>query len=142
MKTITVFLLLVAITVSGYAQDVIIPNNEIPVEIKSYIKTHFPTESISQATKDKEAFKIDYEIILSNLTDLEFNKKRQITDIDSKSKLPNSVIPGKILTYVTLNYPNSFIKSWKLDDNNQKIKLDNDLELKFSMNGTFIRLDD
>ena len=67
--------------------------------------------------------------------------KNQIIDIDGKTALPNSVIPEKIRQYVTANYPTNVITDWELDDLNQQIQLDNGLNLEFTMNGDFIRID-
>ncbi|NLW30122.1 MAG: hypothetical protein GXY77_01545 [Fibrobacter sp.] len=72
---------------------------------------------------------------------LEFNRKNEIIDIDGVSQLPNSVIPEKILQYVTTNYPTNFITDWELDGKNQQIELDNGLDLEFNMNGDFLRID-
>ena len=55
--------------------------------------------------------------------------------------MPNSVIPEKILQYVTTNYPTNFITDWELDDKNQQVQLDNGLDLEFKMNGDFLRID-
>ena len=79
--------------------------------------------------------------MLSDQISLEFNRKNQIIDIDGKTALPNSVIPEKIRQYVTANYPTNVITDWELDDRNQQIQLDNGLDLEFTMNGDFIRID-
>jgi len=55
--------------------------------------------------------------------------------------LPNSVIPEKILQYVTVNYPTNFITDWKLDGKNQEVQLDNGLNLEFNIKGDFLRID-
>ena len=78
---------------------------------------------------------------MSESISLEFNRKKEIIDIDGVTQLPNSVIPEKILQYVTTNYPTNFITDWKLDDKNQQVQLDNGLDLEFKMNGDFLRID-
>jgi hypothetical protein len=82
-----------------------------------------------------------YDILLSESISLEFNRKKEIIDIDGVAQLPNSVIPEKILQYVTTNYPTNFITDWELDDKNQQVQLDNGLDLEFKMNGDFLRID-
>lgn len=65
----------------------------------------------------------------------------EIIEIDANNQLPESVIPDKIKTYVNENFPNNTITDWKIDDKNQEVKLDSGLEIKFSMEGDLIRID-
>lgn len=148
MKTRKNYLLtiivLLSISLTSFAQDKVIPEGKLPKEIRSYVKTHFPSNSILQASIDDELFSKSYELILSDNISLDFNSKNKITDIESKSKskLPDSVIPKRILEYTKTNYPNNVIISWELDDRNQQIELDNGLDLEFNMAGDFLMIDD
>ena len=136
-------LVAVALSVSliSCAKEEVIPVSQLPVEIKTYISTHFPSNTIVQVVKDFEGLTKTYDVMLSEQISLEFNRKNQIIDIDGKTALPNSVIPEKIRQYVTANYPTNVITDWELDDLNQQIQLDNGLNLEFTMNGDFIRID-
>lgn len=84
---------------------------------------------------------LTYDILLDGNIKLEFNKKNQIIDIESREKLPDSVIPAKILDYVSANYSGNFITGWEIDGRNQQVKLNNGLELEFNMDGDFLRID-
>ncbi|MGO3708158.1 MAG: PepSY-like domain-containing protein [Mesonia hippocampi] len=121
--------------------DVLLTEAEIPTAIKSYIETHFPSNTIVRAEKDTENNTITYEIYLNDNINLEFNSTSEIIDIDGVIQLPNSVIPESILDYVSTNYPNNFITDWELEFNHQQVELNNNLELEFEMNGNFIRID-
>ena len=116
-------------------------DNDIPTEISTYVTTHFPSNSIIRVTEDKDGLKTSYDVVLSGNIKLEFNNRKEITDIDGSSQLPDSVIPQAIRTYVTENYPNNFITDWELEDNHQQVGLNNDIDLEFSMDGVFIRVD-
>lgn len=133
--------LVFAFTLTSCDQESTISPDNLPNEIDSYISTHFPENTVLQAIKDKEGLKSTYEITLSDNIYLEFDSKMNITDIDGNAKLPDSVIPEKILQYVAFNYPNNYITDWELDDRNQQIQLDNGLDLEFNMNGDFIKID-
>jgi len=122
--------------------DTILSEAEIPVEIKSYIIDHFPSNSINSAEKTTDGNKTFYTIYLSGNLNLEFNSRFDITDIDADSELPNSVVPQPILDYVAQNYPNNFITDWELEDNYQEVELNNGVELEFTLDGVFIRVDD
>ncbi len=130
-----------AFTLTSCDKEKVIPSTDLPSEITSYISTHFPNNSIVQAIKDRDGLTKTYDILLSESISLEFNRKKEIIDIDGVTQLPNSVIPEKILQYVTTNYPANFITDWELDDKNQQVQLDNGLDLEFKMNGDFLRID-
>lgn len=112
--------------------------NKIPEKITAFLIEHFPNIKILRFVKTTTSDTITYKVELSEDTELEFNSNLEITEIESKSKLPDSVILEKIRNYVTINYPDNFIISWELEDKHQKIELNNDIELKFEINGDYI----
>lgn len=122
-------------------KDVILTEAQIPSEIKTYVQTHFPTNSIVKAEKETDAGVVTYDIDLSGNFELEFNNVFEIIEINGTTQLPNSVILQAILDYVATNYPNNFITDWELEGNHQQVELDNGVELEFQMNGDFIRVD-
>lgn len=131
----------VVFSLSSCDKEEIIPSSELASEITSYISTHFPNNTIIQVIKDRDGFTKNYDILLSENVNLEFNRKKEIIDIDGVTQLPNSVIPEKILQYVTTNFSANFITGWELDDKNQQVQLDNGLDLEFNMQGAFLRFD-
>jgi len=132
-----------AVSLTCFAQETVIPGKNIPHEITSYVAKHFPDQKLIQAVRDRDDFKVEYKILLDNRTKLEFNEKKRIKEIDGNAKLPDAVIPSKILSYVKSNYPNNFITDWELEGKRkQQIELNNDLTLEFNMNGDFLRIDD
>lgn len=130
-------------TIMGCAekQDKIIAVEDLPVEIQQYVTNHFPNDKIKQAEEDNELISKTYELILDNNTQLAFDSKGKVTDIDSASKLPDSVIPEEILSYTKLNYPENVITDWEIDDRNQQIELNNGVGLIFNMDGEFVKID-
>ena len=118
---------------------------QTPSEIKTYITTHFPTHTILQIMKNRDDAKLIYDIMLSDGITLEFNRKKEIIQIDGNKNtpLPNSVIPENIRTYVNTNHPSNYIIGWELTDReNQQIDLNNDFELIFDKSGNFLRYND
>jgi hypothetical protein len=142
VKSIAILVLSMATTLI-FAKDKVVPYSQIPSEIRNYVTTHFPKHSVIQSEIDVEGFGFSkkYEINLSDGIELKFNNKKQIIAIEGKSKLPDSVIPQKILQYIATIYPNNAITDWEIDGKNQQISLDNDLELEFNMNGDFVKID-
>jgi hypothetical protein len=136
------FLSLIGMTfLTNCEKEEIISSLDLPVEINSYISTHFPNKSILQVIKDKDGLIKSYDILLNENVSLEFNRKNEIIDIDANTKLPDSVIPDKILQFVALKYAANFVTDWQLDGNNQQVELDNGLDLEFNIKGEFLRID-
>jgi hypothetical protein len=138
---ITIFATALTLTVSGCEKEIVVPVSDIPSNISNYVKTHFPNNTIAKAIKDKDGFTKTYDILLSDGTSLEFNRKNEIVDIEGLNALPDSVIPAPILSYVKTNYATNYITDWEIDNNTQQVELNNSLELKFDKNGNFLRID-
>ena len=110
----------------------------IPNEIQLFVDKHFPNNRIvniglSIVGETHEVFK--YELYLVGDIELEFNSKKEIVEIESKTKLPDSLFPSKLRDYVSKNYPDNFIVGMKIKKDHQEIKLNNGVEKKFKMNG-------
>jgi len=140
LKTPTIYLTLMftLFYLTSCEKEVVIPEQDVPTEIKSYVSTYFPDCTISKAIKEKDKNDEMYEISLSCNCKLEFNKQKNIIDIDCVSKLPDSVVPNNILSYVNTNYPNNYIVGWEIQGNNQNVELNNDATLVFNKQGGFI----
>jgi len=138
---ITLYTVIVAITFTNCSKEEMNPGENLPNEVKAYIITHFHDQLITEAKKNENDSINTYEIRLGNLTDLEFNYKFEIMDIDGKTKIPNSVISEKISNYVILNYPDNFITGWEMDEGKQEVELDNAMDLEFDMNNNFMQID-
>lgn len=142
MKNLSLILLSFALVSASCEKEKIVSENDLPATSKNYITTHFPDQKIAQAIKEFDDLKKTYKVYLDNGVKLEFNRSGEIRKIEGNSKLPDSVIPSQILTYVTDNYPAEYIKKWELDDNRQEVELSNGLDLEFDRNGNFLRIDD
>ncbi|MBX3239454.1 MAG: PepSY-like domain-containing protein [Chitinophagaceae bacterium] len=142
MKNLSLILLSFALVSASCEKEKIVSENDLPATGKNYITTHFPDQKIAQAIKEFDDLKKTYKVYLDNGVKLEFNRSGEIRKIEGNSKLPDSVIPSQILTYVTDNYPAEYIKKWELDDNRQEVELSNGLDLEFDRNGNFLRIDD
>ena len=141
MKSISILVILLMTLLSSCHKEETISASKLPSEIRHYVSTHFPENKIIHSVVEKEFFQKSYDLILDEGFKLEFDGKNNVTDIDGHTKLPDSVIPEKIRAYVTANYPDTDIVDWELDDKKQQIKLNIGLELEFTMNGDFIRID-
>lgn len=136
-----VLILSIGLTVIN-AQDRYLSAAEYPSQIKEYVSTYFSKSNIISVKKEKVIFKTEYEVKLNTGEELEFDKSFSIVKLESKMGLPDSVIPAKIRDYVSKNYPHQKIEEWKMKRRTQEIELDNSLELIFTSDGDFVRIDD
>ncbi len=124
----------------------VILEGELHQTAHSFVQQHFADYTVGQLLKDWDHGHAEYEVFLSQGADLfvlDFNHKGEIKSIDSKSKtaLPESVIPAKILEYTVANYPANFIIEWDKDKRDQSVELNNGIDLVFSLAGDFLRID-
>lgn len=142
MKKIAIVLLSVfTLSLMSMNTDTVIPVEKLPAKIKEFVATHFAKNKILQASTENEVVDKKYEVVLEGNIKLEFNKKEEVIEIKSKTKLPESVIPAKIKTYVKTNYPKQYVISWEKDGKKQEVKLNDGLELEFTHAGDFVKID-
>ena len=114
---------------------------DIPGGIAEFLENHFPEKKVRKIVKTTKLNSITYDVELAGDIELKFDSKWGVIEIESKTKLPDSVIPTSISDYVTLHYPNNFIVEWELENDHQEVELDNGIELEFTLNGDFIKVD-
>lgn len=83
--------------------------------------------------------KVEYEVKLNDKTELDFNQDFQLIEGDSKLGLPLSVLPKKIVDYISQNQPNVAVKEWEIKPYGQKTELTNGVDLYFDKDGNFVR---
>lgn len=143
MKKLASFLAFLLFVVTACDKEKVVDETDLPVNAKDYIEAHFPAARISQVVRDRDDLETSFDVILDNQVKLEFDKKGECYSIESRrtEKLPDTVIPLKVLEYVQENYPDAFITDWEKDRTDQEVKLSNNKELVFNLAGTFLRID-
>lgn len=148
MKTLTLTILALSLVFTACKKedvaplnDVVLAESEIPAAIKAYVAAHFGAQSIVSVVRDIDNQQIDYDVVLTGGYKLEFDQNHQVTEIEGTAALPNSVIPAAILSYVAEHYPNNHIIGWELENGHQQVELNDGVELEFTLNGEFIRID-
>lgn len=123
--------------------DIVIGVDQLPTEAKAFINLHFSAQSITKVEQEKSGETVTgYDVTLNNGVKLDFDAQGEITQVESNSQLPNTIIPAKILLYVTNNYSGIFITEWERRANEQEVGLSNGVDLVFNLEGEFVRTDD
>lgn len=147
MKKVSLFLVaimcMVMQSVTCFADDKIIPVEQLPATAKVFVKTHFANTTISYATKDFEFKGAKYEAKLADGTEIDFDKNGNWEKVDCNMQaVPAALIPATISQYVKANYPNVMITKIDKERYGYEIELSNDLDLKFNKKGQLIGIDD
>lgn len=132
---------IVLMTFTACDKERVVSADGLPKDAQLFIAQHFPDHEILQVVKERDDLKTTYDVYLSEGFNLDFDKNGKILGVEGTNKLPDTVVPEKILAYVQANYPDYFIRDWELDDRGQEVTLSNGMDLKFDKNGNFLRID-
>ena len=127
---------------SANAQKTVIKKEALPANAQAFLKTHFGSKKPSYVLEDKEILSTEYKVQYDNKIEIEFDKKGNWKEVDGKSaKIPSSIIPKKIASYVKDNFRKEKITKIEIGTSGYETKLTNGLELKFSLKGDFTKID-
>lgn len=146
LKTLLVGVLMSGTLMSSqvtFAKDVVITKTELPKAATTFIDKHFKGKEISLIEKDKDFLSVSYKVKFSDNTEVEFDKSGEWDEVDgNKTAIPTSFILKPIMTYVTSNYKEESVTKIEREARRYEVKLSNGLELEFSKDGKFKRIDE
>lgn len=143
-KLITSILLIVlAITPAMARKKVSTNTNELPQTAQTMLKTYFPKVKVNHIKVEKKSFGgKEYEVVLTNGTEIEFDTKGNWKEVDcGNNTVPSGLINKEIQRYVNANFKGARIVSVEQKKNKYEIKLSNGLEAEFDKTGRFRKLD-
>ena len=111
--------------------------------IQQFVKTYFPETTILYTQFDDG----EYEVILSDGTEIDFTRKGEWKSIDCKhsniyTSIPDALIPMEIANYVKSSFPDESIIKIDKDRRDWEIELSNRLEIKFDKKFNVLEFDD
>ena len=142
-KIVTVVTVLFAVNIAA-AKDVQIKFSELPQKAQTYVRTHFSESDVASVWKDTEMLLVeDYTVVLSNGLEIDFYPNGDWKEVKSRgTEIPSKIIPSGIFQYVSQNYNGQRIKELKKKRYGYKVELSGDIDLEFSQNEKFLRIDD
>lgn len=144
MKKIVLLLSLLSgfILFSACDKEKIVQEEDLPEAAKTFIHRYFPELTITHILLDKEGKNKNYEVIFSNGTDIEFDKKGEWLAVDCKqSRVPDTIIPAPVLEHIVASWAGRFITKIEKQRNGYEVGINSGEELLFSADGTFIGFD-
>ena len=129
-------------SVSTFADDRIIPAEQLPAAAKTFIQKTFPGQAVSYAKIDYDGRK-KYEVCLSNGTEVDFDKNGTWDKVDCNySAVPASLVPSTIANYVKTHFAGAKVVKIDKEHYGYDVELSNELELKFNKQGQLMNIDD
>ena len=126
----------------AFAQEVIVPFNQLPVKAKTFINQHFKGVKVMNVIQDKDVFSKDFDVNFENGTKVEFDRTGNWKEIKTLSgSVPSSLVPAKIKQYISNNYKGANIVEINKDAYKIDVELSNGVDLDFDKNGNFLRID-
>lgn len=139
------FIVIVAIlgcVIAAQAKDRVLPQNQIPAQITSFVKKHFPGDKISVVTEDKEWLSSEYKAMLSSGATIEFDGKFIWTEVDcNRERVPASIVPPEIADYLAKHFQGKFPVKIDRDKRKWEVEIDNGTELTFDTSFRLIEID-
>ena len=138
------FLLLIAATLTfsvASAQDSKVTFNDLPADAINFVREHFLVDHIASVWKDTDYNDEEYTVIFRDGLEIEFNGNGDWKELKARQgKVPDHVVPEKILAHVSATFPFESIKevSRNLTKKRYEAELTDDQELKFDENFNFI----
>ena len=126
----------------AFAQEVIIPFNQLPAKAKTFIHQYFKDVKVMNVIQDKDVFSKDFDVNFENGTKIEFDRTGNLKEIKTLSgSVPSSLVPAKIKQYISNNYKGASIVEIDKDAYKIDVELSNGVDLDFDKNGNFLRID-
>lgn len=120
-------------------KDVIVTEQQLPSKAKAFISDYYPSVKVSKVTKDNS----EYEVILSNRHQIEFNLAGEWMDVDAPTgeTVPTGFYPADIDTYIGENLGGTGINEVSRENYGYDVELVDGRDLRFSTTGSFLGYD-
>ena len=144
MKRVTlVVTLLCALTFSACArgkQPIAFEN--LPNGVQQEVLKCFTQDQVQFITIEKEFSHNEYEFVLTNGVQLEYDGDAKLLKAESRNGLPKKLINPQIVAYVKAHFPQAIITEYSYDRWEQDVELNNEIDLVFDSKNNFKHIED
>lgn len=116
---------------------------DLPTAAQTMLNKYFKGVNVSHIKIDSGLFSTDYDVVLTDGTEIDFDSDGQWTEVDCGRKaVPEALVDKNIRYYVSKNYAGSPIVKISADRRKYEVELLNGVDLEFDRSGRFLRVDD
>lgn len=137
MKRISILISALMVALGAMAIERPVQFNQLPQKAQQLIEQHFAEVGFVHATYDLEVGDSIYDVLLSDGTQIEFNKRGEWRKVECCRgvSIPAALLPEGIVSYVATNHPTQRIVEVECDRREFDVKLSGDIELVFNSKG-------
>ena len=132
-RLLSIAFLALLISAFTFANEKIVSAEDLPQEARDFITENFSGVNVNFVLQDND----DYEVMLMDGTEVEFDKKGNWEKVKNREKLPTSILPSEASAYISKVYPGTDIIEIEKNWNKYDVKLANNWELRFNKDGNF-----
>ena len=115
----------------------------MPKGALDFLKSYYADSLVTSANVERGVLDTDYEVKLSDGTEIDFDKRGQWTEVsNNRLGVVPRMLPLKITEYVKTKYPDANYIKIERGQSKYEVKLTNGLELLFSLDGQMLGFDD
>lgn len=144
MKRFLSLALAAVLAVGAYAADRVSRNvNDLPESARTTLTRHFGKAKVSFIKiDDKLLGSKSYEVVLNNGTEVDFDSKGVLTEVESGIKgVPSTLLLKPMKEYINKNYKGAKVVEFKVKKDKYEVELSTGQELEFKRDGSFLRVD-
>lgn len=115
---------------------------DLPAAAQTLIVEHFGDKEVALAKVESGLVEKNYDVVFTDGTKLEFNRKGEWTEVDCrKESVPSGLIPTAIAQYMKSTYPNAQIVKIEKEHKEWEVKLGTGIEITFNKKFEVIDID-
>lgn len=144
MKRISLLGIFVGILLLTACSDKPVTADQLPESVTSFIQQYFPGQDITLAKKDIELTGSQYDVVLADGTQIDFDSSNGWDKIECtlENPVPTALIPAPIVSQIRDKFPDAMILKIDRENDGYEVELANGLELKFNKQGSLMGMDD
>jgi hypothetical protein len=144
-KLLTLLIVMLGAISMANARDYVTTDvAQLPAAAQKILKTHFPKTGVNHIKIDSNIIgSKDYDVILDNGTELDFDNSGNLKEIDcGHNAVPAALVLKPIRDYVANNFKGRKIVGLEINSRSYDVELSDGLDLKFDRSGNFLKIDD
>jgi hypothetical protein len=116
---------------------------QLPNKARHFIATYFKDVPVSLSRLEIDVLEASYDVIFTDGSKLEFDRKGNWTEVDCVRKaIPAGIVPDVIAKHLRKNYPDATVTKIERNRHEIEVRLSNRLELTYNKKGILIDIDD
>lgn len=143
-RVLTILVVALVAVASAIARDRVTTEvAELPEPAKVLLSKYFPKTPVNHVKIESHTFGgDDYDVVLSDGTEIDFDSKGSLKEIDcGRSEVPAGIVLKSIRDYVGKSFNGKKIVSMEVKRNKYEIELSDGTDLEFDRAGNFRKID-